>query len=275
AMVTTPLLISSPLAAGLSRRAMQDTFTALVFVLVLYLFDRCWRRASWANYVAFGAVFAVALLTKETALFLLPLMVCAAVYYMRAMRLAFRWPILLSLAVAAMVYILVETYLAGGISRFIDTYRTYAALQHQLTYPLHYVDGPWFIYLLAFLAVAPLAFVAAIVGLTVPPDDEARHGRILACLYLLTGILVFAQLPIVNVRLVLFLDVFLRIAAALAIIYFARVVTTKWRSGVLVALIGVLVLADAAQFYRVFVRGNVYNPNTFLLLRAEGFYDVE
>jgi hypothetical protein len=29
-----------------------------------------------------------------------------------------------------------------------------------------------------------------------------------------------------------------------------------------------------AQFYYVFTLGGLYNPNTFVLLRAEGFYDV-
>jgi hypothetical protein len=38
--------------------------------------------------------------------------------------------------------------------------------------------------------------------------------------------------------------------------------------------IALLVLTDIFQFYQLFMLGNIYSPTTFLLLRAEGFYDV-
>jgi hypothetical protein len=38
--------------------------------------------------------------------------------------------------------------------------------------------------------------------------------------------------------------------------------------------IAIIVMTDIFQFYQRFVLGNIYSPTTFLLLRAEGFYDV-
>jgi hypothetical protein len=73
------LLISSPLAAGLSRRAMQDTFAALVFLACLYFFDQCWRRRSVLAHVLLGICLCLALLTKESALLLYPIMAAPAV----------------------------------------------------------------------------------------------------------------------------------------------------------------------------------------------------
>jgi hypothetical protein len=118
--------------------------------------------------------------------------------------------------------------------------------------------------------------IGAAIGLSAPASsDSTRHGRNLALIYFATGILLFGQLPIINVRLVLFLDVFLRLGAALAIAYLAAQLREKWSIRILYLALGVLVAVDAAQFYQIFVAGNLYSPTTFLLLRAEGFYNVQ
>ena len=269
------LLIVSPLAAGLSRRAMQDSFAALIFLACLYFFDQCWRRRGVFAHVSFGVCLCVAVLTKESALLLYPIMAIAAAYYYRAMKLPFSSWLLLPLVAAPLIYLLIEIGICGGIGNFIGTYRTYASLQQTLDYTVHYEKGPWFRYLLDFFAIAPVVFISAIVGLSTPaPDDSVRHGRNLAFIYLAAGILVFAQMPIVNVRLVLFLDLFLRLGAAIAIAYLASQFGKRFAVWILPAALGILVIADAAQFYTVFVTGNTYSPTTFLLLRAERFFDV-
>jgi VanZ family protein len=136
----------------------------------------------------------------------------------------------------------------------IATYKTYAALQGTLDYTIHYEKGPWFRYLLDFLAIAPLVFIGAVTGLSAPASsDSTRQGRNLALIYFATGILLFGQLPIINVRLVLFLDVFLRLGATLAIAYLAAQFRGKWSISILYLTLGVLVAADAAQFYQIFV----------------------
>ena len=268
------LLITSPLAAGLSRRAMQDTFAALVFLACLYFFDQCWRRRSVLAHVSLGFCLCLALLTKESALLLYPMMAIAAAYYYAAMKLRpSRW-LVLPLLVAPLIYLLIEIGICGGIGNFIGTYRTYASLQQTLDYTVHYEKGPWFRYLLDFLAIAPVVFIAAVIGFVARSEVSIRHGRNLALIYFASGVLIFGQMPIVNVRLVLFIDMFLRLGAAAAIAYFATQSGEKWSRRVFYLAIGLLVLTDAWQFYQIFVVGNVYSPTTFLLLRAEGFYDI-
>ena len=268
------LLITSPLAAGLSRRAMQDTFAALVFLACLYFFDQCWRRRSVLAHVSLGICLCLALLTKESALLLYPMMAIAAAYYYRAMKLRPSPWLVLPLVTAPLIYLLIEIGICGGIGNFIGTYRTYASLQQTLEYTVHYEKGPWFRYLLDFLAIAPVVFIAGILGFFARSEDPIRHGRNLALIYFTSGVLLFGQMPIANVRLVLFIDMFLRLGAAVAIAHFATQYGEKWSQRVLYLTIGILVLTDAWQFYQVFVIGNVYSPTTFLLLRAEGFYDV-
>lgn len=202
-------------------------------------------------------------------------MAIAAAYYYRAMKLRPSPWLLLPLVTAPLIYLLIEIGICGGIGNFIGTYRIYASLQQKLDYTVHYEKGPWFRYLLDFLAIAPVVFVVAIIGFFARSEESIRHGRKLALIYFAGGILLFGQMPIVNVRLVLFIDMFLRLGAVAAIAHFATQSGEKWSRRVFYLAIVLLVVADAWQFYAIFVMGNVYSPITFLLLRAEGFYDVQ
>jgi 4-amino-4-deoxy-L-arabinose transferase-like glycosyltransferase len=269
------LLITSPLAAGLSRRAMQDTFAALVMLACLYFFDQCWRRRSKIDLIALGFSICLALVTKESSILLYPIMAIATVYYFGVMKLRPGWSLLVPLIVAPVIYLAIEIAVCSSMGNFLGTYRTYASLQQTLGYTVHYEKGPWFRYLLDFLAIAPVAFIACIIGFAVSPNEETRHGRNLALIYFASAILLFGQMPIVNVRLVLFLDLFLRLAAAMAIFELARRAGRRWMRTALYLGIAMIALTDVIQFCQVFVRGNVYSPTTFLLLRAEGFYDVQ
>ena len=276
ALICAVLLITSPLAVGLSRRAMQDSFTALVAVTCLYFVDKCWRRRGVFDHVALGVALSIALLTKESLILLYPMIAFAGAYYWRGMKIPASPWLLAPLCAAPLICLLIEAWFCGGTSNLIAAYKTYAALQGTLGYTIHYEKGPWFRYLLDFLAIAPLVFIGGVIGLSAPASsDSTRHGRNLALIYFATGILLFSQLPIVNVRLVLFLDVFLRLGATLAIAYLVPQFRGKSSISILCLTLGVLVAADGAQFYQIFMAGNLYSPTTFLLLRAEGFYNVQ
>jgi 4-amino-4-deoxy-L-arabinose transferase-like glycosyltransferase len=275
ALICAVLLITSPLAAGLSRRATQDSFTALVAVTCLYFFDKCWRRRGVFDHFALGVALSMALLTKESLVLLYPMIAFVAAYYWRAMKIPASPWLLAPLCAAPLIYLLIEAWVSGGTGNLIAAYKTYAALQNTLGYTIHYEKGPWFRYLLDFLAIAPLIFIGGVIGLSAPASsDSSRQGRNLALIYFATGILLFSQLPVINVRLVLFLDVFLRLGATLAIAYLVAQFRGKSSISILCLTLGVLVAADAAQFYQIFMVGNLYTPTTFLLLRAEGFYNV-
>jgi hypothetical protein len=178
------------------------------------------------------------------------------------------------LIAAPLLYLGIEIAICGSVDNFFQTYRTYASLQHTLGYTVHYEKGPWFRYLLDFFVIAPLVFIVAIVGFSNTASESIRHGRNLVLIYFASAVLFFAQMPVINVRLVLFADVFLRAAAAFGVAYLAGKFAGQWSRRVLYGGIALLVLTDIFQFYQLFMLGNIYSPTTFLLLRAEGFYDV-
>jgi len=268
------LLVSSPLVTGISRRAGEDAYAALLMLASLYFFDRSWHRRSTVDLVLLGISLSLALLTKEASILLYPLMGLAAVYYFKAMRLRpSRW-LVAPLIAAPLLSLGIEIAICGGIDHFFQAYRTYASLQHILSYTVHYEKGPWFRYLLDFFVIAPLIFIAAVVGFSNTATESIRHGRNLLLIYFTSAVLFFGQMPVRNVRLVLFADVFLRAAAAFGIAYLAGKFPGQWSRWACCGGIALLVMTDIFQFYQLFVLGNVYSPTTFLLLRAEGFYDV-
>jgi 4-amino-4-deoxy-L-arabinose transferase-like glycosyltransferase len=268
------LLVSSPLAAAISRRALQDGYAALLMLAALYFFDRCWRGRSIADLVLLGVSLCLALLTKEAAALLYLIMAVAAAYYFKAMRLRPSPGLLLPLIAAPLIYLGIEVAICGGIADFLRTYRTYASIQQTLGYTVQNEKGPWFRYLFDFFAIAPLVFMAGMVGFSNASAESFRHGRNLALIYFASAILSFSQMPVINVRLVLFADMFLRFAAALGIVYLAGRFNGGWSRRVLYGGLALLVVTDIFQFYQLFVLGDIYNPTTFLLLRAEGFYGL-
>jgi 4-amino-4-deoxy-L-arabinose transferase-like glycosyltransferase len=268
------LLVCSPLAAGVSRRAMQDEYAALLMLGSLYFFDCCWRRRSIVHLVLLGTSLCLALLTKEASALLYPIMVVAAIYYFVVMQKRPSAWLLLPLIAAPVVYLGIEVAVCGGIDDFVRSYRSYASLQETLKYTQQFEKGPWFRYLLDFFVIAPLAFMAAIVGFAVSTTEGIHHGRNLALIYFSAAILFFSQMPVVNVRLLVFADMFLRFAAATGIIYLAGKFAPRWSRRILYGSLALIVVGDVFQFYRLFVFGNVYNPTTFHLLKAEGFYDL-
>jgi 4-amino-4-deoxy-L-arabinose transferase-like glycosyltransferase len=266
------LLITSPLAAGLSRYGTQDTFAALVMLAALYSFDQCWRRRCVVDLVMLGILICLALLTKESSLLLYVMMAIAGAYYLWGLKFRPSPSLILPLIVAPVIYLLIEIGICGGVGSFISTYRNYVFLQQTLDYTTHYEKGPWFVYLLDFLAIAPVVFLAGIVGFAVRTNNGVRDGQLLALIYFASGSLLFAQMPVVNVRIVLFADMFLRLGAAVAIGYLASRFAGNWSLRLLYLVTAIVALFDVAQFYQIFVRGSVYNPTTVTLLRADGFW---
>ncbi|MGC3992505.1 MAG: hypothetical protein QM796_22950 [Chthoniobacteraceae bacterium] len=121
-----------------------------------------------------------------------------------------------------------------------------------------------------------MPFLLAIMGMVVPAKgDGPRELKALALLYFLSGVLVFGLLPVRAVRVVLYLDVFLRALALLAILWMGR--ETARRTGIISsAVVGVLLVitlgSDVWQFYTLFDVANVYDPTTFELIRGNGFW---
>lgn len=272
--LTGLLLIASPLAGGLSLRATQDTMVGLIIILALWLFYRASRRSTWWNNVLLGLCLLVGFLTKETMAFAYPLMGCMLAWQWFVGKRKVAWHCLLPLALAPILYLAVAAALCGGLDVYLSTYRFYGSLQEKLVYTTRYEKGPWDAYFVDFLTISPLVFFAAIAGLAglgSSPKERENYG--LSVLLFVGSCLLFGLLPVINVRLVLFADFFLRFAAAASIVMLARQ-HPRWML-LSVPVVCVLLTGDWIAYQHIFIAGKLYSPTHFLLFRATGFYDVE
>ena len=264
------LLVSSPLASGLSLRATQDTFMGLATLLVIWRFYRASRKRSLLNCTLLGLCLVVGFLTKETLVFIYPLFLCMLAWQRFVEEKNIVWQVVVPLAIAPFIYLAVVTMLCGGIGRFLSTYQLYSSLQQKLDYTLSLEKGPWHAYFVDFLALAPSVFFVAIGGLAAlwPPKDNAAYGL---CILLFVGTcLVFGMLPVINMRLLLSADFFLRAAAAVSVLRFSRL--RPWAGPAAVVIFCGLLAIDWHTYQQVFIEGGLYNPTHSDLFRSMGFY---
>jgi 4-amino-4-deoxy-L-arabinose transferase-like glycosyltransferase len=254
------LVVASPLATALSRRALTDEFFTLWVVATLYFFERSLddrsRLAPWL----LGGCATAAILTKELMLLLYPLLALALVG--RSWREARR--VLVPLGLAALLAAVVMSWVAGGVAPLVQAYAECGRLNATIDYSVHYQRGPWFRYLVDLLLLSPATLILA--AFAIGQGTGTRR----AALFALGGLAIFSALPFMNVRFVLFDDVLLRALEAAGI--FALAGKLGGRRSTLVAallLLGALA-SDIWQYQRIFVQAGVYDPVTAELVHADG-----
>ena len=274
AAVATLLVLASPLLLGLSRRALQDTCLAFFAVLALALLDRAWREQRRADLVGLTVVLTLGWMTKESMLFLHAVFAVLAVYYGVTVGWRGRWPLLAVFGVPPLLYFGMCVALAGGLHPVIETFTVYGRQQLAIPYARAFQQGPWYRYLADLVLVSPLTFLLALAGLAETGRAPAGYRLGAAALGTLAGLAVFTCLPLLNVRLLAFVEVPLRALAAAGLGALAqRLPTPRWGRPALWLVAGatVAIAVDASQFVRLFETGRLYDPVTAELIRAGGF----
>ncbi|NQU39449.1 MAG: glycosyltransferase family 39 protein [Lentisphaerae bacterium] len=272
-MVVAGLLCGvSPLAMGLSRRALQDSGFAALVILALWSLDCFLEKRRGRDALMLSVILFLGFMTKESMLFIYPLLLL--LFFIKGGHRGSHG--LGGLAAAVILPPLaalgVMVHVAGSFRVLYATYATYSHMQHIIPYALAYQRGPWFRYLVDFLLISPVVMLMAIPGVKAK-NGFIEHDRYALCALLVTGVAVFSCLPLMNLRLVLFLDTPLRILAAGGIVALG----CRWgktpRQGVWIAggLAAIVALLDLSQFYIIFIRAGSYDPVTAQLIKALGF----
>lgn len=270
---TAILLIVSPLGTALSRRALQDNLFTFIVTASIYCYHLCWQRKKAVNYIIWGLILLAGLLTKESMLFLYPCYGLLGLYYWRKTSYKFHWQLLLPLIIAPLIYLAISIWVAGSISLYIDTYLAYSKIQKTIEYAAKFQQGPWFRYIIDLLLISPLTYLLALFGavnLSKNPNNN-NDGRNLSLIYIISTLVVFSFMPIINVRFILFLDIPLRALAVLGIFFFTNnIKSTNLRYLAAGILIITVLAVDIIQFYNIFIKANVYDPVTAILIQANG-----
>jgi hypothetical protein len=271
-LLTAALMVFSPLATALSHRALQDTSMAFLMLTSIFFYDRYWREGAHHDLLLFGAALSACFLTKESALFLYPSFFLAACYHAQNTDWRSRIFILAPLAFAPALAFGIICWLSGDIETCLNTYRIYIAMQRTIPYTLQYQAGPWFRYLVDFMLLSPATFLLALIGVAGQSADfQSAKAKYTALIYLLSALTVFSLLPLMNIRLVLFLDVFVRLFAVLGIYTLCKQLPLKQHLSIYIGVMVATVIAiDVIQFNSIFEVSKVYDPVTAELIRGNG-----
>ena len=262
----------SPLATGLSRRALQDSMFAALVVLAFWSLDRFMEKRQVRDAAVLGVTLFLGFLTKESMLFVYPLLM--AIFLIRE---GYRdrqqiVPLAVAVILPPVAALGVMAYVAGSLQGLMSTYSSYSEMQRTIPYALAWQQGPWFRYLVDFLLISPVAVLLAVVG-AASMRAFCGRGRALLATVLVLGLAIFSCLPLLNLRIVLFLDTPLRILAAGGVVALGQKFGRNAREAtlVLVGVAAVAMLLDVMQFHTFFISGGVYDPITANLVKALGF----
>jgi hypothetical protein len=275
ALLSASLVALSPLVLALSARALQDTFFTLIIIGCILLYHLCWTRKKIIDPILFGILLFAGFLTKETTIFFYPCFVVLGLYYYKQKTAHSSLKnIGLALFFAPLIYFIIISWIAGGMWAFIDYYLLWSKRVMNVPYVLHYQQGSWFRYLVDFTLLSPLTFFLAIIGISIPlPDEKNNAGRKIAVLYFFSILAIFSLFSAVyNLRMVIFLDVFVRALAVLGVVGIISKIQKKYyRYAVGILFFLLIAIVEFSQFSQLFVTANIYDPVTKDLISANGF----
>ncbi len=271
---TTLLLAVSPLHLAMARRALSDSWVALLTVASLMLFLRFLLDASrprqwlWVS-LLYGAAF----LARESSVILIPVSWALMGWHaFRSRRRIALWPFLsvslIPLAGAALLCALA----AGGVMPAWKTLSVTCASVATNTYALHYGSGSWFRYVVDALLISPWTVLLYLLGLGALLAGRSEDARLRA--WMLVPILFVGCLAwgTKNIRYALALEVPIRLGA----VFFLWWVTLGEKETVVRWIVLALAIAgiawlDVRSFSDLFVARQMYDPVSFNLLAARQF----
>ena len=275
ALASGILVMTSPLAMGLSRRALMDTHYALFVVLAFLAFLAWTTTRRPRDFALFTGALIWALLVKETAFFFLPAFLAALVLmrWNRADRVT--WAQVAVVVVCPLIVLAVYAALLGGVQ---ETATLVSAMQRvntaaANTYLAAYSSGPWFEFFVDSLVLSPIATILFLMGngwyARSSPKTRATTMLLGAFWLALVCLMPLPQNP----RFALPVDVLLRIGLGVLIVTAAsRAGANRGRLAAAVAVVAMVASSDLVAFHRVFVANATYDPVAYNLLSSRGFF---
>lgn len=254
------LLATSPLLVHLAHRALIDGFFAFWATLALWGFWESLRHPDRRGWLAiYAAGVAAMVLTKENAAF--------AYTALFALLVLNRWikvgqvtrELLVVTLVAPLLGAALLVLFAGGLGPLLEAYRLNVAKSMVLPYAHATGDGLWHRYLLDFLLVSPAVTLLAVAALGGTPwNDPAK--RYLA-VFVAVSYALMAQVRYgMNMRYGAMWELPLCWLAYALLAALAGRCAARWRDPVLAAAVALVCASELTQYYRIFVRGGIYDP---------------
>ena len=270
AVLLTLLLAFSPLNMAMARRALTESTLNLFSILSIWLFFDLLKHRSNRKYAIFIFVYAFTILVKETAVLLSSVFVVYLVFYKfvfkKRVNLAdFLSATLIPFTIVGFIYI----NLSGGLSRIIDTTRIYLASPVTNQYALLFGSGPWFRYIIDYVILSPWVAVFSIGFLFYYLLSKEYDEKIVYFLLVLIVPFLVFNIFTKNIRYVMVLDMPMRLFSIIILKKLLELRFPKHAFTLLIALVITLSMLDYFNFQNLFLKESIYDPVSFLLLRAK------
>ena len=160
ALISVLFLVSSPLMLGLSRRALIDSSSNLLWAMALWLFLDVLFKPNRSSYAFFLTTLFIAITFKESSLVLIPFFVIAGIVG-RCHGAAINSFQIVGIIIFPLVFlVLFYGWIYGGADALRVAVMTIVKAHFSSHYPnpyaVNYCSGPWFKYLLDFFLLTPI-----------------------------------------------------------------------------------------------------------------------
>ncbi len=279
AVIVVVLLAFSPLGSAMARRALIDSVTNLITSFSLLSFLAYTMRRNSGRLLVFSFSLFLLQMTRETGFLLYPFYCGVLVYlhYRRHQEISLR-AIILSFAVPSILVLIMYQVLYGAGTLYRIMHVIYSDnLTNPSYYVLNFSSGPWYRYLIDFMLLSPLSILIAYFyagHYLYHKQFNIQTGVLLAFFAYTIFIYDFLQM---NIRYVIFLDLVIRIIAALGVsaIVSAFFTSQRKRSIIIMAVVVMLAVMDFRAFTGYFITDNIYDPVSYNLLYSEKFIPTE
>jgi 4-amino-4-deoxy-L-arabinose transferase-like glycosyltransferase len=271
------LLAFSPLNMAMARRALVDSAANLFLISSIWLFFDMLEDRKRFKYFIFVITYALAILIKETAILLVPVFVL----YLFIRRYALKKELHLSDLLYISIYpplLAGIVYLAAAGTPFnvLRVIKIIMASPSTNLYAILYSSGPWFRYVVDFILLSPWVSILAIGFFFSYISSKQYQEKMLY--FMSVFIIYFLVLNIFakNIRYAILLDTPLRIFAVFMILKIIENRFTKSKYAPILPYTLVIAIAayDYLSFYNLFITNGIYDPVSFLLLKARQFIPI-
>lgn len=272
------LICFSPLSCGLAGRALSESGFYLFFTLSIFTFIDYLQKRDLINMILFIVFFSVCLLIKESAVFILPffsgVLLVEKFYLKNTLNIIHISTLILSpLLLTFCIYLLA----LGSFNNVMDIFNVMRQINISIphTYILWYNSGPWYQYFVDYFILSPftsLLFLFFVGHYFTIPENRSPQMTFLILLFVYY-IVVFSFLP-KNVRYVQPLDLIYRISSALMIIELFKKsnLSIGIKRAIVISSFITILMNDFLSYNNFFVAHNMYDPMSYNLLIAAGFF---
>jgi 4-amino-4-deoxy-L-arabinose transferase-like glycosyltransferase len=260
------LLLTSPLAIALSRRALPESASnffllAVVILQIDYFTTGC---KAWKRWCVAGLL-SLALMIRETnILFIFPLAVSSLAFLSNKNFKAIVKSWIIMYIVPPASVIVLYRFLFGNV--FAELGAIYLTSSVKCSnYVMNYQSGPWFRYLVDFMLISPWVTILGVYYAVNTLIKKKRPGELALALFMTATVFIFSFFS-KNIRYVSILDYPLRLFVVLALLSIDIVDRKKALFFIALTIAIAISIFDLVNFFRFFVGSGIYDPVSFRFL---------